>query len=104
MPDEGIKDLDDWKRLWDEPGAKIKDEYDCEIGQNEMLYVITDRSWKEPLTEERAKRQGYASLKAFLDMNHAERGPNNLLRHRLDPDHCIGHGAGTWDLIPREFS
>jgi hypothetical protein len=38
-----------------------------------------------------------------LESNHAERGPNNLLRHQIG-EGCIGHGAGTWDLIEGGFS
>lgn len=40
---------------------------------------------------------------AFLASNHAEPGPNGLLRHKIGP-YCLGHGEGTWDLMPGEFS
>lgn len=35
------------------------------------------------------------------ESNHAEPGPNNLVRHRVG-EHCVGHGD-TWDYIERDF-
>jgi hypothetical protein len=37
-------------------------------------------------------------------VNYSERGPNFLLRHRVNGRHCIGHGPGTYDYIAGEFS
>ena len=36
--------------------------------------------------------------------NNAEHGPNGLVRSKIDGHHCIGHGAGTWDLEVGDFS
>ena len=87
-----IRSLDDWKEEWQ--NGIILDEYDSEISQEDMLGIITVRSWasKRPMTPEE------------LDRNHAFYGPNGLLRHRIEAGHCIGHGDGTWDLIMGEFS
>jgi len=73
---DDIKSLADWQALWSKPGAKIVDEYGDAFTPEAMLAGITERSWKggEPR------------------------------RHPLDGSHCIGHGDGTYDLIPGEFS
>jgi len=76
IPEDGINDLDDWEALWSEDGAYITDEYDMTIQPDEMMSIITERSWHD--------------------------GP--LLRHQIDGSFCIAHGRGTWDLIPGEFS
>ena len=81
------------------PGGVIKNEYGDTKTVAEVLEVITERSWpsngKVP--------HGYASWNEFHDQNHAVPGPNGLCRHRIGP-HCVGHGEGTWDLVPGEFS
>lgn len=41
VPDEGINDLNDWVRLWSEPNACIKDEYDRIVTMGEMLEIVT---------------------------------------------------------------
>jgi len=42
-PDNGINDLDDWVRLWSEPGATIVNEYGETIAPDAMLKIITER-------------------------------------------------------------
>lgn len=101
---EGINDLDDWRALWDRPGAAIKNEYGDLITPDDMLAVITDRrgvgeSWENPARWERF----YSSEADFHQRNQSERGPNLLLRHRIGR-HCVKHGDGTWDCIVGEFS
>lgn len=64
------------------------------------MSVITERSW----VRSQKKPFGYASWDEFYTRNNAVPGPNGLARHRIDMAHCIGHGAGTWDLILGEFS
>jgi hypothetical protein len=91
---EGINSLDDWKALWSAPGARIVDEYGCEASPEQMLETITKRAC--PQRDRNTPAEFYRS-------NHAEPGPNNLLRHQIGR-HCVGHGDGTWDLIPGEFS
>lgn len=92
-PENNINDLADWELAWSQPGAYIKDEYGKTVSIAEMLEIITNRSWK------RAKNAYDFDYAA----NHAEPGPKGLVRHRVGP-YCLGHGKGTWDLIPGEFS
>jgi hypothetical protein len=91
--DDERKSLDDWQKAWSQPGAIIENEYGEAVTPEQMLAKITDRSW--PDDRDRTDR--------FLCENHAAPGPNNLLRHQLGP-YCVGHGDGTYDLIPGEFS
>lgn len=91
-PDEGIHDLKDWAQLWCKPGAVIVDEYGRVVSPESMAEIITDRRWEE---------RAYTAN--FLARNHAELGPNGLLRCRLDAG-CIAHGNGTWDCIVEDFS
>jgi hypothetical protein len=90
--DEGINGLDDWKALWSAPNTKIMDEYGREVSPELMLETITHRTWPK------RERSGMFYLE-----NNAEPGPNNLMRHTIGR-HCVGHGDGTYDLIPGEFS
>jgi len=99
IPKLGINTLDDWKKQWE--GKKIFDEYENEISHQEMLSIITDRKKDFPLTK---VPFGYNSWNTFYRNNHAEPGPNGLVRHQIDNIHCIGHGEGTWDYIKGEFS
>ena len=91
---EGPKTLNEWKERFYRPDSIIQDEYGQIISPDEMLATISDRKRNDPLTWD---RENFA-------MNHAERGPNNLIRHSISKDHCIGHGEGTWDYIVSDFS
>ena len=93
IPEEGINDLDDWKRLWSESGREITDEYGKTIAPSEMLNVITERSW--------GKKSDNG--KKWFEENHAQPGPKGLARHAVGR-FCKSHGAGTWDCIEGEFS
>lgn len=88
-----IRSLDDWQHVMNLPGIRINNEYGDQISSSEMVDIIT-------------KRQGLPVpvSKDFLAQNSASLGPNNLLRHRLDGRHCVGHGNGTYDLIVGDFS
>lgn len=102
-PWDCINDLPDWVEAW--KTGVIMDEYKRVVTPDEMLSVITERSGLRSW-DEREYGNGtwqYISEAAMLESNFAERGPNNLLRHRIGP-YCKGHGAGTWDLIEGEFS
>lgn len=92
IPDEDINSLDDWQELWDKDGSSIIDEYGSEITVKEMEDIITDRGRSKAVNDD-----------FDYGANHAEPGPNNLVRHIIDR-HCVGHGEGTWDLIAGEFS
>lgn len=103
IPEEGLNSLEDWQKRWSLPRRKIFDEYDREVSPEAMLDKITKRDWPKPRTEEWPAAL-YASKAQFYEMNHAQEGPNNLLRHSLDPDYCIGHGEGNYDLMVGEFN
>jgi hypothetical protein len=90
--DEGVNSLTDWQDLWSAPNARIVDEYGSEHSPEQMLETITQRAWPQ----RDVPRKVY-------DENHAEEGPNNLMRPTIGR-HCVGHGDGTYDLIPGEFS
>lgn len=90
-PVEGIQDLADWISIW--PTGRIFDEYGTEFDPSEMLDIIISRGRDNP-----PDWTGFD-----FERNHAEKGPKGLARHKLG-EYCVGHGAGTWDLIPGEFS
>lgn len=100
IPEEGINDLEDWKKYWEKPNTEIRDEYNKVVRPEEMLKIITKRKRDSP----RACPPGYRDYNSFLERNYAEPGPNNLLRHKVDPRFCVGHGEGTWDLMVGSFS
>lgn len=90
-PDEGIESLNDWHSFVSD--GQIVDEYGNELEPWEMLLVVCVRA--------SGQRDGHSQR--FLDENHAESGPNGLLRRRVEGI-CVGHGEGTWDLMDGEFS
>lgn len=98
-PDLFIVSFTDWMDFLS--NKKIYDEYGESIPLQELVQIITDRQGKAKL-EDQIKIFAYKSLEDFYQKNHAEPGPNNLLRHK----ECeyVWHGEGTWDYINREFS
>jgi hypothetical protein len=115
-PEQDICSLADWETIW--PAGAIFNEYGEELSPSEMLGVITgrlfdkdwDSDWWAPkpfgttLGGKPFTLPGYASEASFHRSNGSERGPNGLLRHRVDGHHCIGHGPGTYDYIAGDFS
>lgn len=99
-PTEGIKNLGDWRTLFEDPGNVIFDEYGSEITIEEMLDTIINRGNEDETFERRPAF--YSSWDEFHSQNGSEFGPNGMLRHKIG-NHCTGHGDGTWDLIPGEF-
>lgn len=101
-PEDGINDLDEWLPLF---AGEIRDEYGTLIDAFEMRKKITQRSWQQWGERQWGKHTsfGYLSEADWHEKNNSQRGPNGLARHRLS-DHCIKHGAGTWDCIVGEFS
>jgi len=90
---EELTSLDDWVAEWGKPGY-IQDEYGTRHTPEQMFKVITNRRWHRP-----------DLLSWRVDgRNNAVKGPNGLLRSRIDNEHCTGHGEGTWDLHPGKFS
>lgn len=102
IPEEGVNDLKDWKKLFKEKGTYIEDEYGRKVSIRKLVDVITKRKGSK---EKDVYPWGdYKNEADALEKNHAEKGLDNLWRHKVDGQHCIGHGEGTWDLITGEFS
>jgi hypothetical protein len=100
-----IPDLEAWQKEWEQ--GEIRNESGDRHTPAEMLRCVTERSWAtmtdETIRESEYLRFYYHNLADYYEKNHAEPGPNGLTRHKIG-EVCIGHGAGTWDLIPGEFS
>lgn len=92
-PEMGINDLPDWVERWSAPDVVIRDEYGQEVSPDEMLRACTARSMRNSAPWSDADYAGIGGI----------RGPNNLIRQRLD-DRCVKHGEGTWDCFVGEFS
>jgi hypothetical protein len=107
IPDLGIHTLEDWQERWSQPGAFIRDEYGDEVSPEEMLAKIAERAhnvktdWDSDWWRH---RDYYQDETDFHYKNMSERGPNFLLRHRVDGVHCCGQGPGTYDYILGYFS
>ncbi len=97
-PDHNIGTLSDWMDRFAKDGYVIKDEYGETVSPFEMLKTITCRSWTSPSDSD---AQSEYMRRRF---NSAEVGLNGLLRAKIDGNHCVGHGEGTWDYIQGEFS
>ena len=84
IPERNLMSLDDWLKFLSEmtsgdyPRGIIEDEYGCKLTLDNLCSCITQRSWG--------------------------RSADNLIRSRVDGSHCIGQGAGTWEMIAGEFS
>lgn len=96
IPEEGIHNLEDWKRRFAK-GGRIVNEYGDKVSSVDMVTIITNRSgcW--------GQRTDHSAESRFHEANGSMRGPRGLLRHKLD-DRCIAHGTGTWDCITGSFS
>lgn len=97
-PERGINTLYDWMQHLLDYNHVIRDEYGNQIGIAEILRIITLRSsYRLPNWTEKD-----------WDMNSAEPGPNNLVRHKVNVvqhNHklSVWHGEGTWDYCNYEF-
>lgn len=104
-PDEGINTLDDWRERWE--GHLIVDEYGDAVDHAWMLRTITEWEGHSDFTKPLVPIppfQPESDWSVFLYRNHAEPGPNGLMRHKVDGRRCIGHGEGTWDYLVGDFS
>jgi hypothetical protein len=90
-------------------GSSIVDEYGDFVALPDFVQTVTERRsttrtdwesdwWSKP------DGWGYHSEANFHQVNLSKRGPNFLLRHQVDGQHCIGNGEGTYDYIVGEFS
>lgn len=94
-----IDDLPDWEARWTR--GEIRNEYGDILTPEDMRAVILARA---EITGVVDPPPFYRSWDEFHEKNSSEPGPAGLLRHRLNPAHCIRHGAGTYDCIIGEFS
>jgi hypothetical protein len=92
-PERGIKSLNNWRYFWRGRNNLIRDEYGGRVPKSIMLREITERSRDDLLPDD----------KEFYERNHAENGPDNLLRAKVDGTYCVAHGKGTWDCFIGEF-
>ena len=103
IPNRGINSLDDWRKLWNEPGRVIRDKYQTILTPVEMEAQIVERGSRDTSKVP----MGYGSWDHFHSMNGSEPGPQGLLRHALGGKYsssCIGHGPGPYDYITGDFS
>lgn len=103
MPEDDINTLDDWIKLWQQPGAYVLDKYGERVPLDQMLEIVTNRQRDTNWDDATWWKGWYRSEREFHEFNHSERGPRGLLRHRIGA-HCKAHGEGTWDYITGEFS
>ena len=103
VPEMGINDWPDWERELASGAWKIEDEYGDPIPLDTLRERVASRNWSEWDEKDFTVGGHYRDEADFHHANQSERGPNGLLRHRIG-DHCIKHGAGTWDCIRGEFS
>jgi len=92
-PEEGINNIEDWLKVLAGDSAYCIDEYDKVLTVLTVLRTIINRS-----------RSGRLHSDQFFNENNAEPSPKGLLRHRIDGEFCIGHGAGTYDYMIGDFS
>jgi hypothetical protein len=92
----------DWLEQFN-TGAII-DEYDRPVSVERMVEVVEVREWKIGFSDRGWAQWGYRDEADFHAKNQSERGPNGLLRHRIDRIHCVGHGEGTFDYLIGYFS
>jgi hypothetical protein len=93
IPQRGINTLEDWKRLFNQPGSAIEDEYGHRYDPAFMMRIITERRLEVKPFEGWSARQ--------LAENLAVLGPNGLARHATINARA---GEGTWDYLTGEFS
>lgn len=102
------KNLYDWVDTFSLPNVLIVDEYGQDIRPDKMKAIITERGQLDAKHgDDGPVPHPYYSWAEFYSQNNAEPGPRGLLRQRINPRYgsgCIGHGAGTWDLVTGEFS
>lgn len=89
--DEGIHSYGDWAERF--PHGIINDEYGRPVSTEEMIKVITERSWKSEVEHS----------DSFLRQNYAIPGPHGLLRSDPSRLPSVTTGEGTWDLHDNEF-
>ena len=108
IPEEGLNTLQDWTDLVEaiqrcEDNLSIRDEYGNRMSWNDLLVKIEIRRSGTPLAIRVYDYAGMSSEAQFHRANSSERGPDNLLRSKIDGERCVAHGP-KWDGIVGEFS
>lgn len=90
-PKYGINTWSDWEEIIDHRYSFIYNQLE-ELYSNKYEFsvlIVNSRYIREPLMK------GYRDTfpKYLID------GPNNLLRHPIGYNNCIGHGEGTYDCF-----
>ena len=105
IPEEGINNLADWKKLFYDDRYSIQNEYDDDITPDHMLEIIEKRRRGKidfPYTDYNGIT--YTSLEDYASQNGLTIGYNNLFMHTIDDGHCVGNGEGPYDYIAGAFS
>jgi hypothetical protein len=107
VPALQLNDWKDWKRFLQ--GRKILNEYYEDVSYEEMVDTVENRSHPTDFNKPPEKVwEGWYDLEEgwdeILRKNHAEKGPNGLFRHQVDPERGESQGEGTWDNISGTFS
>lgn len=82
MPEQGVRNLADWKALVDRllaNGWRIEDEYRDAVTPEELWGIVERTGW-----------------------NNDRQSP--LQRHDVDGKNCIGHGEGLYDYVVGYFA
>ena len=88
---------------------------DLHIGKSSFgwafaLHVVADRGlnslddWRPLLAAGRIIDEYDDPVSAEKMLQIITERPADCRRNGIDGRHCIGHGAGTWDLLPCDFS
>lgn len=111
-------EVKEWLQGQIDSGGYIRNEYEEDVSLRDFEAIVTKRlfskDWEsdwwapKPFGIKKDGKQfflpGYTSEEHFHRSNGSKRGPNGLLRHRVDGRHCVANGSGTWDCILGDFS
>jgi len=93
IPQIGVNTLEDWIKLFNDPDNRIKSEYGVQLDAQSMVEIITERRSRS------GEKPDWWKPDWWYKDNQAIKGPNGLVRHRIDGKFVVGHGEGTWDYI-----
>ena len=101
VPEMGLNDLPDWVNYFE--GREILDSGGNRIFTDEMVNIISKRSG-DVVTPEPGNFSRYDGFASMLQRNGAIYVKDKRLIRRKFIAPCVGHGAGTWDLVIGNFS
>lgn len=107
-PNRGINNLFEWKGfLIHNSFWYIVDGEGNGVSYLDMMSCIEERSGKlnwDLLDWNQRRTYDVCSEEEFHRRNDSERGPNGLLRAKIDGVRVVEHGSGTWDCLVNDFS